>query len=376
MIYYFDNAATTQMEPSLTETWRKYSCEEYFNPSALSDHSTSVYKSIEDARKKVAASLGADADEIYFTSGGTEADNLAVSGVAGSKKGNIITSKVEHPAVYNTIKNLKNKGFEIRYVKLDEEGAADGQSLASLIDENTLLVSLMHVNNETGAINDIQKLASLTKKINKNSLFMSDGVQAYGKLPVKLHSTVVDLYTISGHKVHAPKGIGALYVKKGVKIAPVFWGGGQERNLRSGTENVANIVCLGEIADKIPHADKNSCVDFKVLKNTILGIVDNSIDDYLNLSKRGIDSLLFLFFKGIKSEVLMRLLENEGFIVGNGSACSSKNKTSRIADALGVSKSFAEGGIRISFGKYNTPEEAEKLGKAIVRSILFLRGAK
>ena len=146
------------MEPSLTEIWRKYSCEEYFNPSALSDHSTSVYKSIEDARKKVAASLGADADEIYFTSGGTEADNLAVSGVAGGKKGNIITSKVEHPAVYNTIKNLKNKGFEIRYVKLDEEGAADGQSLASLIDENTLLVSLMHVNNETGAINDIQKL--------------------------------------------------------------------------------------------------------------------------------------------------------------------------------------------------------------------------
>ena len=153
------------MEPSLTETWRKYSCEEYFNPSALSDHSTSVYKSIEDARKKVASSLEADADEIYFTSGGTEADNLAVSGVTGGKKGNIITSKVEHPAVYNTIKNLKNKGFEIRYVKLDEEGAADVQSLASLIDENTLLVSLMHVNNETGAINDIQKLASLTKKI-------------------------------------------------------------------------------------------------------------------------------------------------------------------------------------------------------------------
>lgn len=376
MIYYFDNAATTRMEPSLTEIWRKYSCEEYFNPSALSDHSTSVYKSIEDARKKVAASLGADADEIYFTSGGTEADNLAVSGVAGGKKGNIITSKVEHPAVYNTIKNLKNKGFEIRYVKLDEEGAADGQSLASLIDENTLLVSLMHVNNETGAINDIQKLASLTKKINKNSLFMSDGVQAYGKLPVKLHSTAVDLYTISGHKVHAPKGIGALYVKKGVKIAPVFWGGGQERNLRSGTENVANIVCLGEIADKILHTSINSCVDFKNLKNTILRIVDNSIDDCLNLSKRGIDSLLFLFFKGIKSEVLMRLLENEGFIVGNGSACSSKNKTSRISDALGVNKSFAEGGFRISFGKYNTPEEAEKLGKAIVRNILFLRGAR
>ena len=358
MIYYFDNAATTQMEPSLTETWRKYSCEEYFNPSALSDHSTSVYKSIEDARKKVASSLEADADEIYFTSGGTEADNLAVSGVTGGKKGNIITSKVEHPAVYNTIKNLKNKGFEIRYVKLDEEGAADVQSLASLIDENTLLVSLMHVNNETGAINDIQKLASLTKKINKNSLFMSDGVQAYGKLPVKLHSTVVDLYTISGHKVHAPKGIGALYVKKGVKIAPVFWGGGQE------------------IADKILHTSINSCADFKNSKNTILKIVDNSIEDYLNLSKHGIDSLLFLFFKGIKSEVLMRLLENEGFIVGNGSACSSKNKTSRIADALGVSKSFAEGGIRISFGKYNTPEESEKLGKAIVRNILFLRGAK
>ena len=205
---------------------------------------------------------------------------------------------------------------------------------------------------------------------------MSDGVQAYGKLPVKLHSTAVDLYTISGHKVHAPKGIGALYVKKGVKIAPVFWGGGQERNLRSGTENVANIVCLGEIADKMLHTDKNSCVDFKVLKDTILGIIDNSIDDYLNLSKRGIDSLLFLFFKGIKSEVLMRLLENEGFIVGNGSACSSKNKTSRISDALGVNKSFAEGGIRISFGKYNTPEEAEKLGKAIVRNILFLRGAR
>lgn len=173
MLYYFDNAATTQLDSSLAELWKKYSCEKYFNPSASSDHSTEVFKAIEDARIKVAKSLGADADEIYFTSGGTESDNLAILGAVGAKKGNIVTSRVEHPAVYNTIKYLKNKGIEIRYADLDGEGAAKEESIRSLVDDETLLVSLMHVNNETGAVNDIEKLSCAAKSKNKNLLFMS-----------------------------------------------------------------------------------------------------------------------------------------------------------------------------------------------------------
>ncbi len=376
MLYYFDNAATTQLDSSLAELWKKYSCESYFNPSASSDHSTEVFKAIEDARIKVAKSLGADADEIYFTSGGTESDNLAILGAVGAKKGNIVTSRVEHPAVYNTIKYLKNKGIEIRYADLDGEGAAKEESIRSLVDDETLLVSLMHVNNETGAVNDIEKLSCAAKSKNKNLLFMSDGVQAYGKIPVRLHSAPIDLYTLSGHKIHAPKGVGALFIKKGIRLSPVLHGGGQEKDIRPGTENVANIVCLGKIAEQLSADLINSNSNFENMKNTILRIVSDSDLDFLNLSQNGTNSLIYLVFKNIKSEVLMRLLENDGFIVGNGSACSSKHKSSRLLEVLGVPKEYSEGGIRISFGKYNTVKQAELLAEAIVKNAAILKGVK
>lgn len=369
MIYYFDNAATTAMDSNLIELWKKYSCDEYFNPSALSDHSSDIYKSIENARKSVAKSLGANPDEIFFTSGGTEADNLAIFGAVGSKKGNIITSQVEHPAVFNTIKFFKNRGIEVRYVELDGEGAAKVESLANIIDNNTILVSLMHVNNETGAINDIEKLSKTAKSKNNKLLFMSDGVQAYGKLPIRLNNTAVDMYTISGHKVCAPKGSGALYLKKGTNISTYMFGGGQEKDKRPGTENVPNIICLGKISEEIQCSKYNSNDLFLELKNTILEIVLNSGQNFINLSTNGSSSILYLLFKNVKSEVLMRLLEADGFIVGNGSACSAKHRTNRILEALKIPNEYKEGGIRISFGKHNTLEQAKLLGNALVKKL-------
>ena len=365
------------MEPSLTETWRKYSCEEYFNPSALSDHSTSVYKSIEDARKKVASSLEADADEIYFTSGGTEADNLAVSGVTGGKKGNIITSKVEHPAVYNTIKNLKNKGFEIRYVKLDEEGAADVQSLASLIDENTLLVSLMHVNNETGAINDIPAIYKAVKQRAPMAIMHVDGVQGFLKVP--FDARYCDMYSISGHKFHAPKGVGALYVKRGTRFAGGQIGGGQERNLRSGTTNTPGIMgmdaAIGYYAENIDNI-RQRLMNMKLrLASNLTSISDTFING--PAPELGAPHILNVSFLGVRGEVLLHALEEKGIYVSTGSACSAHKKgKNRILNAMGVVGDRQEGAIRFSLSMFNTIEEMDIAAEEIAAQLAFLRRFK
>ena len=243
-IKYFDNAATTRTDESLLDLIKTYNTELYFNPSALSEMSTKIFQDISRARANIAQLIGANPNEITFTSCGTEGDNMAMIGALKGFKGNIVTSRAEHSAVYNTATFLSTKGIDVRYVNLLPDGRADPDSLEKLIDENTQYVSLMHVNNETGAINDIKSLVKITKEKNRNALFICDGVQAFGKIQTNVKHLGVDFYTASGHKINAPKGIGFIFHKNGVHLSPIIRGGGQESTLRAGTENVAKIIAF------------------------------------------------------------------------------------------------------------------------------------
>ncbi len=243
-IRYFDNAATTRLDGDLLPIIQKYNTEKYFNPSALSGFSTEVARDILTARENIADLIGANFDEITFVSCGSEGDNMAMLGSLKGYRGNIVTSQVEHAAVYNTAMYLKSKGVEVRFVDLLPDGRADSESLAKLVDKDTQFVCLMHVNNETGAINDIKTLCQSVKKINEKCLFICDGVQSFGKIKVNVKNLGVDFFIASGHKINAPKGIGFVYRKKNIHVSPLIRGGGQENGLRSGTENVANIMAF------------------------------------------------------------------------------------------------------------------------------------
>ena len=236
---YFDNCATTIVDDEVITAMNKIHKELFFNPSSLSASALQAKNLIEDSREIVAKCIGAQKSEILFTSGGSESNNTAIFGSLRNNKGKIITSKTEHASVFYTLNEMKNRGFDVVYAPLNSDGSVKTEKFEDLIDDETRLVALMHVNNETGAINDIAELCKKTKAKNKNCLFLCDGVQAFCKVPVNVKNLDVDFYSMSAHKIHGPKGIGALYIKNGVKISPLIFGGGQENNLRSGTENVA-----------------------------------------------------------------------------------------------------------------------------------------
>lgn len=367
---YFDNCATTTVDDEVITAMNKIHKELFFNPSSLSASALQAKNLIEDSREIVAKCIGAQKSEILFTSGGSESNNTAIFGSLRNNKGKIITSKTEHASVFYTLNEMKNRGFDIVYAPLNGDGSVKTEKFEDLIDDETRLVALMHVNNETGAINDIAELCKKTKAKNKNCLFLCDGVQAFCKVPVNVKNLDVDFYSMSAHKIHGPKGIGALYIKNGVKISPLIFGGGQENNLRSGTENVAGIVGFGvaaKNANALIEDNFNKYVAFKtILKDTISNIVDNFIEISSNNSSPNIFSLAF---KNIKSEVLMRFLEAEGFIVGNGSACSSKSKLNRISQAINLPQEYAEGIIRICFCKYNTEDEVIQLANSLASNV-------
>lgn len=374
MVKYFDNAATTRLDPALLPIIEKYNTEMYYNPSALSRYSTDVAKDIALARENVANLLGAEPSEIIFTSCGTESDNAAMFGALKSFKGNIVTSKVEHAAVYNVATALKSKGIDVRFTKTSSDGTTTPEELAKLIDQDTQYVCLMHSNNETGSINDVKNLCRVAKEINPKCIFICDGVQATGKINVNLKSLGVDFYTCSGHKINAPKGIGVLYCKQGVRFTPYIIGGGQERGLRSGTENVANIMAFSAaLSDHISNLDYNT-TKYAVFKNTILKIVQQNIDNYIVLTpKNGNPAILTLLFSSIKTEVLLHMLESNGFVFGTGSACSSKNKVNRIISALNIPAEYREGMVRISFDKFTTQKEVDEFASALTDNISKLR---
>lgn len=373
MIHYFDNCATTRVDDDIAALIAQYHTEKYFNPSARSSFSLQIANEIASARERITKVLGATAGEIVFTSGGTEADNLAILGSLRSKRGNIVVTASEHSAAYNTISELNSRGYEVRFANVLKDGHIDVNDFISKVDGETLLTCFMHVNNETGAVNDVRLLNKFVKEKNANTVTFSDGVQAVGKVPVNLRHLDVDLYSFAGHKIHCTKGIGALYVKKGVRLVPTVFGGGQERGLRSGTEYVGGIIALAVATERAVANLPQNAENFTVYKQIIRDALCNVENWRENCVTDVSPAIMSLAFSDIKGEVLLHMLESYDIVVGTGSACSSKNKQSRIAKAIGLNDKYSEGMIRISFSKYNDLQEVRLLGEKLAESVVMLR---
>ncbi len=356
---YLDNAATTKPNEESVRAAEKFILSEYYNPSALYAEGYNLHLEIKKARSNL-LSLIAD-DEKYsliFTSGGTEADNQAI--FCGGKRGNVVTTYGEHAAVFAAMSELKLRETEVRFADLNADGSVNVEKLLSLVDGNTSLVSVIHVNNETGAINDVNSIAAQVKIKNGRTLFHSDGVQAFGKLPFKL-SSFVDLYSVSAHKIGGIKGCGALIKRKQTVIKPYIYGGGQEAGLRSGTENVFAIKCFEHAAINKYRNLKSDYEKVCRLNKILISKLDNSLFKVLSSDKAS-PYIISVIADGLRGETVMHELNDRGLIVGTGSACSSNSKKrySRVLLACGVKENMADGALRISFSAENTAQEIEE----------------
>ena len=352
---YLDNAATTKPDIECVEKASVYNNDLYFNPSALYKNGLDVSNEIKKSKEIILKSLSAQNNfECIFTSCGSESDNQAI--FCAVKRGVFVTDKGEHSAVYKSFLEHKNRGNTVVFIDLNPDGSVNEDKLYEYVKNNRVdFVSIIHVNNETGAINDINTIAKKIKTINSKIVFHADGVQAFGKIPFVL-SEYVDLYSISAHKINALKGVGALIKKKKLSINPLIIGGGQENGLRSGTENVFGIKVF-EFATK-KHYDliKENYQYVQSLKNQFLSKLDKNVFEVISSSDSS-PYILSISAKGIRGEVLMHALEEFSIIVGNGSACSSKNRFSRVIEACGYKNETLDGVLRISFSKDNTIEE-------------------
>lgn len=377
---YLDNGATTRPSEEVINIMVKSMREYYGNPSSMHRKGVEIEKLVKKARKQVAKALGADEGEIYFTSGGTESNNIAIFGAleGNKRKGNhIITTKIEHPSVLNVFKILEEKGYEVTYLNVDKNGIIDIEEFRSSLREDTVLISIMYVNNEVGAIQPITDIVKIIKGKKNKPLLHIDAIQAFGKVKFNVNKLKVDLMTISGHKIHGPKGIGALYVKKGTKIKSIIFGGNQEQGLRSGTENVPGILGLGtaaELAKKNFESNANKMLELKV---KLLNGIKKQIED-IKINGSEIEGsaphILNVSFEGIRGEVLLHSLEQEGIYISTGSACSSKKKAfSHVLEEMGLNDDQLEGAIRFSLSYENTEEEIEYTIEKLSNTIADLR---
>jgi len=372
---YFDNNSTTCVAPEVLHAILPYFCENYGNPSSLHRMGLEAERALKEARRTLANILRAKEYEIVFTSGGSESVNLALTGVARTLKQenrHFIASAVEHDAVLSTLKRLQSEGFDIDFVPTDQYGCVSKEKVCALIKPTTALVTMMHVNNELGTINEIAEIARAVKKQNKNILFFSDGAQAFAKMDINLEH--IDLYSISGHKFHAPKGVGALFVRAKKILSPLILGGGQESNLRSGTENVPGIVGLG-IAAKLAYANlQNNHNHLRELKTAFLQGLQSLPNIKLNSPTDALENTLNISFESIPSEVMMHALEEKNIYVSAGSACKgAKGKESSVLQAIGLPVKYARSAIRFSFSRYNTMEEIHYAVDAIQNIVFNLR---
>jgi cysteine desulfurase len=374
---YFDHSATTAVLPEVHDAMVPYFLEKYGNPSSIHSFGREAKIGLEEARKKVAQVINADPMEIVLTSGGTESDNLAVKGVAmykGKMKGHIITTKVEHHAVLEPCEWLKRFGFEVTYVPVDPEGLVDIGDIEHAIKNDTVLISVMTANNEIGTIQPIREIGKIARA--KGIPFHTDAVQAIGKMPVDVKADNIDLLSLSAHKFHGPKGVGALYVKKGVKIEPVMHGGGQERGLRSSTVNVAGAVGLGKAAE-IARRDLEPTVErMKAIRDKLMKAVPELVpNSYVNghKTKRLVNNANFRF-DFIEGEGLILQLDFKGISASTGSACSTGSlEPSHVLLALGLKHEQAHGSLRITLGRENTQEEADYLLEVLPGIVAKLR---
>ena len=366
---YLDNAATTRPDAEILLKNKDIYGENFFNPSALYRGGLDAKKRIETAREQIAAYFPKDY-EIVFTSCGSEADDTAI--LSFCKRGNFVTTAGEHSAVYQTFKALKARGADVRFAELNENGSVNESNLLSLIDDKTTFVSVVHVNNETGAINDINTLAEKIKALNPSVIFHSDGVQAFGKIPFSL-GKCVDLYSISAHKIGGVKGVGALIKRKKLNLTPLIYGGGQESGLRSGTENVFGIAVFGDAAEK---KRKNLKDNYEIAKNNKSLFLSLIKDDDLKIitSRNSSPYIVSLSAVGLRGEVILHMLEEKGVIVGTGSACSSRNRYSRVLAACGYDKAVLDGALRISTTAETTEEELRICAEDLLGCVKKLKG--
>lgn len=368
---YLDNAATTAPSITALEKAQIFNMEKYFNPSTLYSDGLNCAKEIKQAKESLLKNIGALTHELIFTSCGSESDNMAI--FCSVKRGVFITDKGEHSAVYKSFLELKNRGQKVLLVDLNKDGTVNVDKLASDVLENSAdFVSIVHVNNETGGINDVNHIAKIIKSINKKIVFHVDGVQAYGKIPYKISSDI-DFYSISAHKINGLKGVGALIRKKGVNLSPLIFGGGQENGLRSGTENVFGIkVFEYAAAEKYQNIEEN----FNKASEIKSYIINNlNRDNFVQLSgDNSSPYILTVSAVGLRGEVIMHALEREGLIVGNGSACSSKNRFSRVIEACGYKNDVLDGVIRLSFSSDTTLDDSIMATKLLNETVDKLKG--
>ena len=371
MSIYFDNAATTKVSDNVANIVEKVMKEDYGNPSSLHMAGFDAEKYVKEAKQTIANILKTDEKEILFTSGGTESNNLALIGAADANKraGNkILVSSIEHPSVKTTAKHLEDEGFDVVYLPVDESGVVKLDALEKEMTEDVILVSVMHVNNEIGSIQPIEEIGKIIKDVNPSVIYHVDAIQSFGKLDVKPKTAKIDLLSVSGHKIHGPKGIGFLYVKNGTKINPIIFGGGQQEAMRSGTENVPGIAGLGVAAKDCYDNLEENAKKLTELKDYLIDELEKMDGVQVNSKKgtEGAPHIVSASFKDVGSEVLLHALEDKGIYVSAGSACSSNKPAIRyVLQAIYLDEDLLKSTIRFSFNTDNTKDEIDETVKAL-----------
>lgn len=376
---YLDNSATTRAYDCVGDLVRKVMCEDYGNPSSMHTKGVEAEAYIKEAKEILAKLLKVQEKEIFFTSGGTESDNLALIGAARANRrsGNhLITSAIEHPAVINTMRFLEEEGFRVTYLPVDRYGRIRLDALKEALCEETILVSVMYVNNEVGSVQPIQEAASIVKAYDQKILFHIDAVQGFGKYRIYPKRLKADMCSISGHKIHGPKGIGALYIDEKVKIQPIVFGGEQQKNVRSGTENVPGIAGLGLAAKTIYENLDEKVARMRMLKERFIDGASQMEETVIHglCDESSAPHIVSVGIAGIRSEVLLHALEDRGIYVSSGSACASNHpQVSGVLKGIGAGQEFLDATLRFSLSEFTTEEEIDEVLKALYELVPMLR---
>lgn len=382
---YFDNAATTKVAPEVAEIMMKVMREDYGNPSSKHMKGVEAEEYIDKSRKTIAELLKCEPKNIIFTSGGTEANNQALisTALAYERSGkHIITTKFEHASVHEPLLFLESRGFEISFIDVDEDGQVDADELKNMIREDTILISMMYVNNEVGAVLDIESLVKAAKSVNDRIIFHVDAIQGFGKYRIYPKRLGIDLMSVSGHKFHGPKGSGFLYRSEKLKEAAYIFGGGQEKNLRSGTENVPAIAGIGVAAELMYKKLDEKLEKMYAVKQALIDGISELDEAVFNINrsldaKVGAPHVLSVSFDGVKSEVLLHALEADGIYVSSGSACSSNHpQLSGTLKAIGVKEKLLDSTIRFSLSSENTVEQAQYAAEVLKKHVPILKKFK
>ncbi|QNK39615.1 cysteine desulfurase family protein [Caproicibacter fermentans] len=363
---YFDNSSTTRVCREAAEKVMETMTENYGNPSSLHSLGFRAERAMDEARAAVAARLGAEKEEIYFTSGGTESNNIALFGAAHAlkKRGNhIVTTQIEHPSVLNVMKRLEQEGFRVTYLKPDSFGHITAEQITGAVNGETILVSLMCVNNEVGSILPVEAAAQAVRAAGSPALVHVDAVQAFGKLPLRPRQAGIDLMSVSAHKIHGPKGVGALYVRRGVRLEPHVFGGGQEKNLRPGTEGMPLIAGFGAAVGALPEA-RAELRTMEELNAYCRGKLETIPEVTFNSAPDALPYILNFSAVGVRAETMLHFLSDRGIYLSSGSACS-RGRESHVLSAMGLARERIASALRLSFSRYNTKEEIDVFAGAL-----------